>query len=52
MYIEEYAIEKEYLKLELAVHLFSQEAIRLYEKNGFRPRAIRMEKELNLKKNN
>lgn len=31
-------------KIELAVHLFSEHAITLYEKIGFTPRAIRMEK--------
>lgn len=47
-YIEEYAIRNGSSKIELAVHLFSQEAIRLYERMGFSPRAIRMEKNLNL----
>lgn len=37
-------------RIELAVHLFSKEAIGLYEKFGFNPRALRMEKELDEKK--
>lgn len=45
-YIEKYAVTKGVLKIELAVHLFSEDAIRLYEKIGFTPRAIRMEKDL------
>ncbi len=45
-YIETYTIRKGVSKIELAVHLFSEEAVKLYEKNGFNSRAIRMEKEL------
>ncbi|NLC65454.1 MAG: GNAT family N-acetyltransferase [Clostridium sp.] len=52
IHIEEYAREKGALKLELAVHLFSQEAIKLYKKIGFTPRAVRMEKELDSDKKN
>jgi ribosomal protein S18 acetylase RimI-like enzyme len=48
-YIEEYAMRNGSSKIELAVHLFSQEAIRLYERMGFSPRAIRMEKNLNFR---
>lgn len=44
--ITEYARENGASRIELAVHLFSREAIAFYEKSGFYPRAIRMEKEL------
>ena len=49
-YIEDYALENGASRIELAVHLFSKEAIGLYEKFGFSPRALRMEKELDEKK--
>jgi len=48
-YIEDYAMRNGASRIELAVHLFSKEAISLYEKFGFSPRAIRMEKELKSK---
>lgn len=47
-YIELHAISHGIFKIELAVHLFSEDAICLYEKRGFKPRAMRMEKELEL----
>ncbi|NLB19812.1 MAG: GNAT family N-acetyltransferase [Clostridium sp.] len=47
-YIELYAISRGVFKIELAVHVFSEDAISLYKKIGFKPRAIRMEKELEL----
>ena len=45
-YTEKNAITNGSSKIELAVHLFSHDAMKLYEKNGFSPRAIRMEKNL------
>lgn len=45
-YVALYAREICATKIELAVHLFNTDALRLYEQNGFRPRALRMEKEV------
>ncbi|MDA8227510.1 MAG: GNAT family N-acetyltransferase [Desulfitobacterium hafniense] len=45
-HIEVMAREMGAAKIELAVHVFSSNAIQLYRKNGYSPRAIRMEKEL------
>ena len=45
-HIEEVALEMGATKIELAVHIFSENAIRLYRKNGYKNRTIRMEKEL------
>lgn len=45
-HIEEFALEIGATKIELAVHIFSEDAVRLYEKNGYKPRTLRMEKEL------
>jgi diamine N-acetyltransferase len=45
-YIENYALNVGATKIELAVHLFSDNAISLYQKSGFSARTIRMEKEL------
>ena len=47
-YVEEYAIERGASRIELAVHLFSEDAITMYEKIGFSPRAMRMEKDLDI----
>ena len=49
-YIEEYAIAHGASRIELAVHLFSEDAITMYEKIGFSPRAKRMEKDLDIEK--
>ena len=49
-YIEEYAVAHGATSIELAVHLFSEDAITMYEKIGFSPRAKRMEKDLNVEK--
>lgn len=46
-FIEIYSINMGASKLELAVHLFNDNAISLYEKIGFNARSVRMEKELN-----
>ena len=43
-YTEEYAKEYGADKIELAVHLFNENALSLYENNGFRARTVRMEK--------
>lgn len=45
-HIEVVGIEAGASKIELAVHVFSENAIRLYKKNGYKSRTIRMEKEL------
>lgn len=45
-YIEEHSILNDSSKIELAVHLFSKKAIRVYERMGFSSRAIRMEKNI------
>lgn len=45
-HIEEVSLEMGATKIELAVHIFSENAIRLYRKNGYKNRTIRMEKEL------
>jgi len=47
-YVEKYAIEHGATRIELAVHLFSEDAITMYEKIGFSPRAMRMEKDLDI----
>lgn len=44
--IERLALESGIAKLELAVHLFSMDALQLYKKQGFRVRTFRMEKEI------
>jgi len=51
-YVEEYAKERGASRIELAVHLFSEDAITMYEKIGFNPRAMRMEKDLDLEQGN
>jgi len=45
-HIEKMAQEMGAAKIELAVHVFSSNAIQLYKKNGYTSRTIRMEKEL------
>ncbi len=45
-YVADYARKIGATKVELAVHLFNSDALSLYEQNGFRPRAIRMEKDV------
>lgn len=45
-FVEHYAISVGASSLELAVHLFSDNAMSLYKKRGFEARAIRMEKSL------
>jgi len=44
--IERIALESGIPKLELAVHLFNINALSLYQKLGFMPRAYRMEKDI------
>lgn len=48
-YVEKYAIERGATMIELAVHLFSEDAIKMYDKIGFSTRAMRMEKDLDIK---
>ena len=45
-YVADYARKIGATKIELAVHLFNTDALRLYEQNGFRPRAVRMERDV------
>ena len=45
-YVADYARKVGATKIELAVHLFNTDALRLYEQNGFRPRAVRMERDV------
>ena len=45
-YVENLANVSGINTIELAVHTFSEHAIKLYEKSGFKQRAIRMEKEV------
>ena len=45
-HIEAVALKMGATKIELAVHIFSKNAIRLYRKNDYKARTIRMEKEL------
>ncbi len=45
-YVENFAAISGVNTIELAVHIFSEHAINLYEKFGFKQRAIRMEKEV------
>jgi len=47
-FIEDYSLKSGATKLELAVHLFNDNAISLYDKIGFHPRSVRMEKDLNM----
>jgi len=45
-YVAEYARKIGATKIELAVHLFNTDAMKLYEQNGFRARAVRMERDV------
>ena len=45
--IENQSVDVGTTKIELAVHIFNDNAIRLYEQFGFKARTVRMEKQLN-----
>ncbi len=45
-YVAEHARKIGATKIELAVHLFNNDAMKLYEQNGFRARAVRMERDV------
>jgi len=44
--IEEMAKDIGATKIELAVHTFSDDALQLYNKSGYKPRSLRREKEI------